>query len=88
MNIAEGIGGLMMVAAGVQFFWVVIGTVLVGRRIERSTRITAHGLEAPAATPTGMTWASAAPAVLVVTLITIVSIASFELARRAPFQVP
>lgn len=88
MNIAEGIGGLLMVVAGLLFFAVVIGTVLAGSRTEHSTIVTAHGPEAPMPVPTGMTWASAAPAVLVVTLITLVSIASFELVRRAPFLAP
>ncbi len=78
MNGAEGIGGLLMVVAGVAFFVVLVATWW------------GKPAPAPAAVPTvdkpgQMTWAATLPALLVVALIVAVSIASFVLMRQGAF---
>lgn len=87
MDITEILGGLLMVAGGGLFVVVVLGTILAGRRA-KTPADALRGLE-PKAFPErarpAMSWGSAAPAVLVVALMVVVSVVSFELIGRMPF---
>ncbi len=88
MNLTEGVGGVLMAVAGGLFFAVLLGTMLIGRRLPQSepeVAATSESSELGMAHPGMMTWAAAAPAVLVVALIALVSIGSFEMMRRWPF---
>ncbi|MFQ5879040.1 MAG: cbb3-type cytochrome c oxidase subunit I [Dehalococcoidia bacterium] len=87
MNITEAVGGLLMVAGGVLFVLVVAGTVLAGQRV-RTPAEALSGLEPkefPQRERPAMSWVSAAPAVIVVALMVLVSVVSFELIARWPF---
>lgn len=92
MNLTEAVGGLLMMAGGVLFFVIVIGTVVAGRRMGKIVPAPAEAASihkgAPEWAPRpGMTWAAAAPALVVVVLIAVVSIASFEIMTRWPLMV-
>lgn len=87
MTITGGAGGLLMVIGGALFYAVVIGTLLAGRRQPAAEVARPTGEAALMAAPPRMTWAAVAPALLVVGLIVIVAVGSFELMRRWPFIV-
>ncbi len=87
MNITEAVGGLLMAAGGAAFVLVIAGTLLAGRRVTAPEE-TLRGLEAkvlPARARPVMTWAAAAPAVVVAALMVAVTVVSFELVSRWSF---
>jgi cytochrome c oxidase subunit 1 len=85
MNITQLGGGLLMIAAGLLFFAVVVRTTF-GARATEPTGPQLRDL--PVATAGSMTWISAVPALVVIALVIAVSVASFELLSRGAFATP
>lgn len=88
MDVTMGVGALLMVAAGALFLTVAVTTLLAGRPVTAAETAAVTGTDRAAeAGPAPISWFAAMPAVLVVLMIVGVSIMSFEIVRRWPFEV-
>lgn len=88
MNVTMGAGALLMVVAGTLFFTVVVMTLLAGRPVIAAATAPEPGTDRVAGVETApMNWFATMPAVLVAVMIAGVSIVSFEVMQRWPFEV-
>lgn len=87
MNLTAAVGGLLMVTSLALFFAVVVGTLFASRSAPAFESLAPTLASQPAQAPPRMTWVAAMPAVLVIMLIVIVSVTSFELMRDWAFIV-